>query len=203
MTRLVISRIAAPQPGRPHHFIAIVRTDRRRRSSPRRRRTCRRRRAPRSRLARRAADRSAWRGQGSAPSCDAPSRSSSTPECGGSRHCSAPARSGKKRCSTVDSGPPTVSRGSRRTSRWPPARSASSIVGRGVHRRSSWNAIAGMSDLQRVIEEHVVRPILEDELARPHGLHGPATVTLFGPPGTGTTALPRPSADDSVGPSSN
>jgi transitional endoplasmic reticulum ATPase len=56
---------------------------------------------------------------------------------------------------------------------------------------TAWDAIAGMRELKHLIEARVVRPILEDDLARNFGLHVPATVMLFGPPGTGKTSFAR------------
>jgi transitional endoplasmic reticulum ATPase len=56
---------------------------------------------------------------------------------------------------------------------------------------TAWDAIAGMHELKDLIEARVVRPILEDDLARNFGLHVPATVMLFGPPGTGKTSFAR------------
>lgn len=57
--------------------------------------------------------------------------------------------------------------------------------------RSEWDAIAGMHEIKSLIESRLVRPILEDDLARTFGLHVPATVMLFGPPGTGKTSFAR------------
>jgi transitional endoplasmic reticulum ATPase len=56
---------------------------------------------------------------------------------------------------------------------------------------AAWANIAGMSELKTVIEEHVVRPILEHDLAQSFGLRVPSTVMLFGPPGTGKTSFAR------------
>jgi transitional endoplasmic reticulum ATPase len=56
---------------------------------------------------------------------------------------------------------------------------------------TAWAQIAGMSELKTVVEEHVVRPILEHDLAQSFGLRVPSTVMLFGPPGTGKTSFAR------------
>jgi transitional endoplasmic reticulum ATPase len=54
-----------------------------------------------------------------------------------------------------------------------------------------WTDIAGMAEVKLLIEERIVRPIQQADLARTFGLQVPATVMLFGPPGTGKTSFAR------------
>jgi transitional endoplasmic reticulum ATPase len=54
-----------------------------------------------------------------------------------------------------------------------------------------WTDIAGMAEVKLLIEERIVRPIQQGELARTFGLKVPSTVMLFGPPGTGKTSFAR------------
>jgi transitional endoplasmic reticulum ATPase len=56
---------------------------------------------------------------------------------------------------------------------------------------TAWDDIAGMLEVKELIEERIVRPIQQGDLARTFGLRVPSTVMLFGPPGTGKTSFAR------------
>jgi transitional endoplasmic reticulum ATPase len=56
---------------------------------------------------------------------------------------------------------------------------------------SAWTAIAGMSELKGLIDERLLNPLLEPDLAGQFGLTLPAAMVLFGPPGTGKTSFAR------------
>ena len=48
-----------------------------------------------------------------------------------------------------------------------------------------WDQVAGMSQEKRIIDGRVVAPLADPETALRIGVRAPATVMLFGPPGTG------------------
>ena len=60
-----------------------------------------------------------------------------------------------------------------------------------ARRSKIWAAVAGMTDLKALIEDRVLLPVLEPEIASEYGLRPPATLMLFGPPGTGKTSFAR------------
>jgi transitional endoplasmic reticulum ATPase len=54
-----------------------------------------------------------------------------------------------------------------------------------------WDQVAGMYAEKRIIDGRVVAPLADPETARRVGVRAPATVMLFGPPGTGKTTFAK------------
>ena len=54
-----------------------------------------------------------------------------------------------------------------------------------------WDRVAGMEEEKRIIDGRVVAPLADPETARRIGVRAPATVMLFGPPGTGKTTFAK------------
>ncbi|MBN9207715.1 MAG: ATP-binding protein [Microbacterium ginsengisoli] len=57
--------------------------------------------------------------------------------------------------------------------------------------RHLWNAVAGMTTEKTILEERLVTPLAQPELAERFGVVPPRAVMLFGPPGTGKTTFAR------------
>jgi transitional endoplasmic reticulum ATPase len=56
---------------------------------------------------------------------------------------------------------------------------------------AAWDALAGMSAMKELIERRVLLPISERPRAEKFGITPAGTMLLFGPPGTGKTALSK------------
>lgn len=54
-----------------------------------------------------------------------------------------------------------------------------------------WDRVAGMDAEKHIIEGRVVAPLADPETAERIGVRAPATVMLFGPPGTGKTTFAK------------
>lgn len=54
-----------------------------------------------------------------------------------------------------------------------------------------WNRVAGMHEEKRIIDGRVVAPLADPNTAEQVGVKAPATVLLFGPPGTGKTTFAK------------
>jgi transitional endoplasmic reticulum ATPase len=54
-----------------------------------------------------------------------------------------------------------------------------------------WDRVAGMELEKQIIDSRVVAPLADPEMAERVGVRAPATVMLFGPPGTGKTTFAK------------
>lgn len=54
-----------------------------------------------------------------------------------------------------------------------------------------WNRVAGMHEEKKIIDGRVVAPLADPTTAEQVGVKAPATVLLFGPPGTGKTTFAK------------
>lgn len=55
-------------------------------------------------------------------------------------------------------------------------------IGRGV-----WDTISDSQPPKQLIQRRIILPIMEEDLAKKHGVMPPKTIIFFGPPGTGKT----------------
>lgn len=54
-----------------------------------------------------------------------------------------------------------------------------------------WHAMAGMESEKQMIEQRIVLPLTEPDVAQRYGVSPPKAVILFGPPGTGKTSFAK------------
>lgn len=64
-------------------------------------------------------------------------------------------------------------------------------VGGRIMPRHLWDAVAGMRQEKRLLEERLVTPLAQPDLADRYGVVPPRAVMLFGPPGTGKTTFAK------------
>ncbi len=64
-------------------------------------------------------------------------------------------------------------------------------VGGRILPRHLWRDVAGMTKEKRLLEERLVTPLAQPELASRYGVLPPRAVMLFGPPGTGKTTFAK------------
>lgn len=64
-------------------------------------------------------------------------------------------------------------------------------VGGRIMPRHLWDAVAGMRQEKQLLEERLVTPLAQPDLAERYGVVPPRAVMLFGPPGTGKTTFAK------------
>ena len=57
--------------------------------------------------------------------------------------------------------------------------------------RSAWDTISESQPPKQIVDQRIVLPLTQNELARKHGVTVPRTIIFFGPPGTGKTHFAR------------
>jgi transitional endoplasmic reticulum ATPase len=72
----------------------------------------------------------------------------------------------------------------------PPASALAEVGGRMIS-PGLWEELRGMDRPKQVIENRVILPLAEPELAERHGVVPPRAIVLFGPPGTGKTSFAK------------